>query len=410
MDAGGARRRAVSGAAPSTGRPPPVRDRPGSPGADEGAATPLFTAGLVILAAVTFLGMQVPHWFAVAPAWLATRGLGETAIGLIMGALNAAALAGMPLAGWAVQRRGHRAVLAASCAVGAAGALLFALDHQLLLLLARTLQGIGFAGVLVASLVYAAALAPPERLGQALGLAGVVTLLAQAVGPACAELLARHAGWNWVFAGAALCGAAGALAARHLPVLDRAIPAAPAHAEPGPGRPALAPLAAMFLAGLGGGAVFTFLADHGPRAGTPLVSPFFAASAVASIGSRVGLGHLTDASWRRVTAVVSLLLQGGALLLLADLHGTGELILAGALFGTGHGLYYPALQAMIIEAASAARRARAVSRSTLAYGAGSAAGAVLLGAVAAACGYPAIYWLSAAAAAVGALAAAGARR
>jgi predicted MFS family arabinose efflux permease len=65
-------------------------------------------------------------------------------------------------------------------------------------------------------------------------------------------------------------------------------------------------------------------------------------------------------------------------------------------------MYYPALQAMIVERGGEAR-ARAIAASTFAFGLGIVLGAFALGAVARAAGYPVIYLIAAAAGACAAV-------
>ncbi|MBE7447983.1 MAG: MFS transporter [Kofleriaceae bacterium] len=146
----------------------------------------------------------------------------------------------------------------------------------------------------------------------------------------------------------------------------------------------------------------TFLADHGPRAGVGQVTPFFVAYVIAAISVRLFLGTLSDRIGRRQAATPALCGHAAILVAMAAVGATWHLVPIGLVYGFCHGIYYPTLQAMVVER-SGGRRSRAISASTFAFGAGVAAAAFALGPVAHAFGYPVIYLV---AAGCGALAAA----
>ncbi|MCL4228072.1 MAG: MFS transporter [Myxococcales bacterium] len=369
-----------------------------SAGGGPGREARLVTPALVLVTVTLFLGAQVPNVFVLAPRFLADRGHTEDQLGVIMGGFNLASLVMSPVVGWLCLRLGHARVLAAGCLVSAVGAVGFALADELVGFTAgRALQGLGFAAVLVGAAAYVAETAPPARLGEALGLAGVLTLAAQAVGPVAAAVLRDLAGWSavwWFGAGAGVAGAAVALA----------LPPAVRHGavDDGPRGAAFGPLAASVLAGVGFGAIWTFLADHGPRAGVGQVTPFFVAYVIAAISVRLFLGTLSDRIGRRQAATPALCGHAAILVAMAAVGATWHLVPIGLVYGFCHGIYYPTLQAMVVER-SGGRRSRAISASTFAFGAGVAAAAFALGPVAHAFGYPVIYLV---AAGCGALAAA----
>lgn len=352
----------------------------------------LLSVPMVLVGATLFLGALVPNLFVLAPRYLARADHDARAIGFVMGGFNLVALAVQPLVGRAIERAGHRRVLFVGCLVAGAGCAAFELAASLPGYIgARALQGAGFAAVLVAAAAYVAEIAPPGRLAQALGISGVLTLASQACGPVLGELLERHAGWPWVFRAGAIGALAGALVALALPAAAR--PESP----PAPGRVSAWPiLVATGLAGFGFGAVWSFLADYATRVDIPRVSWFFVPYVASAIAARVFLGHLADTVGRRVVAVPALLGHAAALTAMAGLGASWHLVAIGLLFGLSHGLYYPTLQAMIVERGGE-ERSRAIAASTFSFGLGIAIGAFGLGAAAKAVGYPPIYLLAAAA-------------
>ncbi len=346
----------------------------------------LVTPALALVSLTLFLGAQVPNVFVLSPRFLSDRGYHEDEIGVVMGAFNLASLAVSPAVGWLCLRFGHARVMAAGCVIAAAGAVRFAFaDETVGFATGRALQGLGFANILVGAAAYVAETAPPGRLGEALGLAGVLTLAAQAVGPVIAAVLHDLSGWTAVWWFGAAAGVVGAGVALALPAVAR-------HelADDGPRGPAVMTLAATVLAGVGFGAIWTFLADHGPRAGVEHVTPFFVAYVIAAISVRLFLGTLSDRIGRRAAAAPALCGHAVILIGMALLGETWHLVVIGLVYGFCHGVYYPTLQAMVVER-SGGRRSRAVAAATFAFGAGVTGAAFALGPVAHHFGYPAIY-------------------
>ncbi|RMH44461.1 MAG: MFS transporter [Deltaproteobacteria bacterium] len=355
----------------------------------------LVTRSFVLVTVAVFLGALSPNLFVLASRYLARRGYDPDAIGLVMAAFMVGSLSTMAWVGRVIQR-GHRALaLAAGCAVGAAGCALFERADALWgFVAARVVQGSGFAAVLVSGSAYVAEIAPPARLAQALGFAGVLTLAAQAVGPAFGEWIVAAAGWRWLFWSGSIAGVAGAALGALLPPIrdgQRAGAAAP------PAARATAAVVAMALSGFGFGSVVGFLAAYADAASVGAVSPFFTAYVAAAIAARLALGHLADTRGRRATATPALVGHSMALAVLAALSSPWQLVASGGLYGLCHGIYYPSLQAQIVERAPADARARAVATSTLAFGGGAFCAQLGLGVVANAWGYPAIYAIAAAA-------------
>lgn len=356
----------------------------------DGARAPLITPAMILVGVTLFLGAQVPNVFVLSPRYLGDLGYHERDIGLVMGAFGIASLAGSPVCAWLCARLGHARVLAAGCLVASVGAVVFLLaDDRIGFACGRALQGFGFAQVLIGGAAYVAESAPPGRLGEALGLAGVLTLAAQAVGPIVAAALRSAGGWDavwWYGAGAGVAGAGVALA---LPRVARHV-----DADDGPRGPAGSVLAATVLAGVGFGAIWTFLADYGPSAGVAEVTPFFVAYVASAISVRLFLGTLSDRIGRRAAATPALCGHAVILVAMALLGETWHLVAIGLVYGFCHGIYYPTLQAIVVER-SGGRRSRAVSAATFAFGFGVAGAAFVLGPVAREAGYPVIYAISA---------------
>jgi DHA1 family inner membrane transport protein len=143
----------------------------------------------------------------VLPRHLRELGFGEAHIGLVMGAFPLASILAMPSTAQLSDRAGRRAPMIA-------GLLLCGLSCAAMILarslsgffFARVGAGVGWAGVLVGGSIYTAELAPVGRLAQAMGVAGILTLVAMAIGPSLGEVIVHRASFEVLFAvAAALC-------------------------------------------------------------------------------------------------------------------------------------------------------------------------------------------------------------
>ena len=105
-----------------------------------------------------------------------------------------------PLAGYLSDRFGMRRMYVLGLGLFTIGSLSCALAPSLVVLIAaRTLQGIGggIAVPLGTAMLFAAF--PPEEQGTALGYYGVALLMAPALGPILGGLLVDHGLWRWIF-------------------------------------------------------------------------------------------------------------------------------------------------------------------------------------------------------------------
>jgi MFS family permease len=350
----------------------------------------LLTPRFVLLCVVICLGAHAPNLLVLLPRHLRAIGLAEAEIGIVMGAFPLASIAAMPAIASLSERFGRRAPILAGLVLCGTACAAMALAASLpAFLVARATAGVGWAGVLVGGSILTAEIAPPGRLAQALGVAGVLTLVAMAVGPSLGELLAARVSFDAVFLTAASLCAVGAAGASFLPAgratthtTGRGLVLLPELARP---------LAATFLVSAGFGAVVSFLADATALAGIGSIAGFFNAYVGLAILARLACGSWSDRFGRLRVILPSLAGQALALGAIAFTTRAWQLVPAGALFGFTHGLYYPALMALTVERAPVARRARAIASFNFAFSAGIAVSAVVNGFVAERFGYRAVY-------------------
>jgi len=352
-----------------------------------------------LLGAAALWGFAFSSFYLLPKFLIHELGAGPDDIGFVVGILGLATVACTPLTGRWIDRAPCRHAFVAGALVMGASALGFLAVGSVgaLLGVLRVLQGASYALVVTAVGTLVSELVPAARLGQALGLSGASMLVMNAVAPALVEPLAAAAGWQPVFVLAAATALASAALATRVaeparPARDRSLPAGLLAVLR---RPLGCHYAIVIaLAGAGFGAVMTFEPPYVLALGADNVRPFFVAYAAAAIGVRLTIGHLPDRLGRRRAALGSLAAYGAAILALAGMRPETAPLL-GAVFGAAHGLFFPALNALVVAAVPRAERGRIVAIFTGAFSLGLWAGASLLGLVAARAGYPAVFVLAA---------------
>ncbi len=353
------------------------------------------TFGLVT-ASNFFFFLSLSFYFLL-PRFVESLGGTPVDIGLVQGAMGITSMVAIPLVGSLVDRRGRsRFLLVGSVAwsvlclgylgVDSLGTFLYAL---------RAAQGLAFALAFTAASTLIADLTDKGNRAFLLGLYGSFVLATQAIGPSVAEELVGRWGFRaffWTSAGLSVLAALLALGVRD-PRRRRPIDAASL-----PLRRVLfghgiaVPVLSNLLHGVCFGAVIHFLAAYVPTLGIPHVKIFFIAHAVCAIGSRFTVGPLADRLGRQAILLPAFLALALALRLLSSAGDRIDLAVAGAVFGFSHGLIYPVLNALVIDRVeSLGAHGKATSLFIVSFNIGVVAAAFLLGPLARAWGYPALY-------------------
>jgi len=267
----------------------------------------------------------------------------------------------VPWLGRAVSGLGLARTLFLSQMLMAAGSFAFALVHGIgpAMLLLRVLQGLATAGVLTAGVTMVCELAPPHKLGQAMGLAGAASLTMNAIAPAVAEPIGARYGFVWVFVLSGFAAVIGGLTARTLPATGARVgqPSRGLVFIPRRARPILFVLG---FSGAGFYVVMTFLAPLALSRGVDTVRGFFVAYTAAALAIRLLGGAFTDRLGLRRTAIFGMLTYGGFIAAIATI-GPRSIVLLGLGFGFAHGALFPALMALVFLGTEPAERAQLAS-------------------------------------------------
>ncbi len=364
-------------------------------GAD-GPPRRLVSSALALVFAASF-GALVSFYvlLSVLPRYAVKVGAGTVGAGLTTGALMLTTTATELATPWLVSKLGQRTAFAAGLVLLGLPALALPFATTLPAIAAVCLvRGVGFAILVVMGSALVAVLAPPGRLGEALGLYGVVVGVPWVTALPFGLWLAEHAGYGAVF----VLGAASALAGlAALPGVPRGRPAAPAVGildtlrMPAQRRPALV----FCTTAVAAGALMTFLPLALPEGSGNRAAVALLVFAGTSTFGRWWTGRHTDRHPSRELLVPAVLATAAGTAVLALPTGFGVLLGAMALAGAGFGVAQNASLTAMFERAGGASHDMVSAVWNLAYDAGLGAGGFGFGVVVARAGYPAAFAVTA---------------
>ena len=171
-------------------------------------------------------------------------------------------------------------------------------------------------------------------------------------------------------------------------------------------------MAVAFFFGLGTGTLFAFLPTFATDLRVRTVALFYTGYALSAIAVRLVGGRLIDTRGRRAVIVPSMFIFAASPALLAAAGYVAQrypavpvlvvIVLTGLVSGAAHGFVYPALAALVADAAPPERRGAVVGVFSALFLCGQAGGALGFGALAHAFGYPVMWLVLAAVVTVGA--------
>jgi predicted MFS family arabinose efflux permease len=362
---------------------------------------PLWTKNFIILASANALLFSGFHLIMpVLPLFIADYGGTDSQVGLIMGSFTFSAVAVRLFTETGIASLGKIRFLLLGmliCLLGTAG--YYWADTVGLAFAVRLLHGLGFGIATTLYATLAVDIIPAARRGEGLGYFGLGSTLSMAVSPALGVWLAADHGYGALFAAAAT--------GQIIAILGMgAFSPAPA-AGPGPAAPptllgrlmerkAAFPAFLCLMTGIAASGVIAFVALTAKEAHLTTVGYFFTVSTLFVFFSRLVVGRIFDRkgpAWVVLPGAVCLLI--GQLILIRT--GSTPVLLAAAVFhGLGIGTLLPSLQAWMVGLVPPDRRATVNATFYNFLDGGIGGGAILLGLVAQAAGYAAVYTVAAA--------------
>lgn len=335
---------------------------------------------------VYFLGFHA--LLPVITPYAISLGASVAVAGLIAGAYSAVNLVGNLGAGYWTDRLGRKLPLVAGLVIVGGALLLYPLaDDPGTLFWLRILHGLGAALVAPASLSYIGDTTAPGGRARAMAVYGAAIGLTTLIGPPLAGVVADRLGYAPIFVALAVLTLAVAV-----PALLRTREILPGEVRSQGGqvrrllgrRRLLVAYVATFclLFSLGTLIVFAPLAGEALGFSSAQVGLVFAAFALtATLVQVLPVGRLSDRRGREPLIMLGLALLMGALLLLPGLERWGTWLAGMLLYGTGFGLMFPAMTALITDETEPQTRGTASGVFTAVFSLGASLGTGSAGAM-----------------------------
>ena len=362
------------------------------------AVTAIFNRNFVLLSAYGMLALALSLMLVTnLPLYLEEAGWDSRAIGAILGSYFLASLIVRPFVGREADRRGRKVIMVAGGVLLLLPLPLYLIaDSSAIVLVARILQGVGWAMATTAAAALASEVVPQDRIGMGLGIFGVLNSLGFTFGPALGSYLLNAFGGKGLLLGAA--GLAGGVVICSLLLSPPAqlAPAAIRWSDAGRFvRPLARPLAATLFICFGYGACQTFLPLYARASDVTNPGIFFTVFSILSFGSRPVMGRISDV-WGRVrTAWLLILIIAGTFSVLAYSASLPFLVAAGVMYGVGHGAIFTVLMALLADMTKREDRGLTYGLFGSAIDLGIASGTFGLGLVTGVIGYSGDFMLAA---------------
>jgi MFS family permease len=338
----------------------------------------LFSRSFVLTSLSTFTLFTSFYFLLITlPIYIEKIGGSESEIGLILGVFTISAVLLRPFIGKEVDRRGRKIILISGIVIFFISMLLY--DHTknvTSLLLLRVLHGIGWGAATTAATTLIADIAPPKRRGEAMGVFGMASNVAMAIGPALSMILLQKYDFPILFSISAGISLLSLLLV--LPISETMVvhPRTPLFS-----REALFPSALMFMISLTYGSIVSFLSLFAQKQGIANPGIFFTVFAVTLILVRALAGKLSDIKGRKFVIIPGMVLIAAGLGVLSTASTLNSFLVAAFLYGIGFGLVHPSLMALLVDMVGDEGRGAAMGTFTAAFDLGIGAGSILLGLV-----------------------------
>lgn len=347
---------------------------------------------------INSLGVQM--LMATLPVYVLSLGGGQADVGLVTGAMAGTALILRPLVGWlADSQRRHPLILASTLCYSLASVVYGLAGSLSIILMGRTIQGMGVAGYTTGANAYVADIAPPRRRAEAIGIFASVTSIGLILGPAAGFVIVGMFGFQQLF----FLTAALSFIAFLILIPTRERPrTSKAKARPWSLRTGLVATDALPMAwaalclGIGFGASISFLSIFADLRGLGNPGLYFSVQALALLVSRGFCGRLADLYDRSAVIIPGTVTMALALAVLPLAYDFPAFLVSTALFGLGYGATQPATMALMVDRVRAEQRGLAMSTYFLGFDSGIALGSIVLGVVGQYWGFETMWLLSAA--------------
>ncbi len=339
--------------------------------------------------------------FFLFPLFITGHGGNQQDIGIIMGVFALASALCRPWIAEMVDRIGRKRSYTIGCAIMTLMPLFYLplqgnlSNYYSLLILLRIIHGIGLAICFTAIFTFIVDLIPVNRLNEGIGMFGTSGLIGMAVGPLISELILGKFGFPAFFITAA--GLAAIALLLQAPIKDQH------HLQPEESEPSASFFTLLktrkqlvcgglaILFGFGLAATGSFIAPFAQANHLSYISLYYLAYSTAAVGVRFIAGKMADRLGENQIIPWGFILAASGLLLVPLVHGNLLLLVVGFIFGIGHGLLFPALNAMAVRGEPYAVRGKVTGIFTGGIDTGVFCGALVLGTIGELAGFTVLF-------------------
>ncbi|MCX9084461.1 MAG: MFS transporter [Candidatus Methanoperedens sp.] len=337
---------------------------------------PLFSRNFILTSLSTFTLFSSFYFLLITlPIYIQKIGGTESEIGFIIGVFTISAVVLRPFIGQEVDRRGRKNILISGLLVFLVSMLLYNYTNNVTsLLLLRVFHGVGWGAATTAATTLIADISPPKRRGEAMGIFGMSSNVAMAIGPFLSMILLVAYDFSILFmiaAGIALVSLLFALPISENVVSHRRTPLF--------SREALFASILMFTVSLSYGSIVSFLSLFAQKQGITNPGIFFSVFAVTLIIVRTFAGKLSDKKGRTFVILPGMIIIAGGLFLLSTASSLSIFLASAFLYGLGFGFVHPSLMALLVDSVSEEGRGAAMGTFTAAFDLGIGVGSIVLG-------------------------------
>jgi MFS family permease len=365
----------------------------------------LSLALILALAANVFFWLSIQSLFPALPLYISALGGTPTDNGLSTFVAAGMAVLARVFIGTLADRAGRKPVMLIGGITAAAAPVLYLASQTVPAVLAsRVMAGVAIAAFSTGFQALLADLAAPERRGEAFGWGGNSLALSALVGPLAGAWITTRWGFTVVFNLAALSGALCTLATllireppRHIEREIKGRPPLQGLQEALAQRNVRAAAAAITPLGIAYGATITFWPLVAQEGGLSTSGSFYTVYALGLLAVQILAGRLSDRIGRSRVMLPGMLLAGAAFAAIPHARTDATSLMVALACGAGLGIARTAMDALVLDGVPAALRGTAVAIEFTMNDLWIGLGSVLLGPVAGAVGYGAVYGASGAA-------------
>ncbi|MDO8726656.1 MAG: MFS transporter [Candidatus Methanoperedens sp.] len=338
----------------------------------------LFTKNFILTSLSTFTLFTSFYFLLITlPFYIQKLGGSESEIGYIIGVFTISAVFLRPFIGREVDKHGRKKLLVAGMVVFLISMMLYNYTTDVTsLLLLRILHGIGWGAATTAASTLIADIAPPARRGEAMGIFGMSSNVAMAIGPVLSMILLKEYDFPVLFSVCAAIALISLLLV--LPISEKIVirPKTPLFSKE-----ALFPSVLMFTISLTYGSIVSFLPLFQEKQGVSNAGIFFSVFAITLILVRALAGKLSDIKGRKFVIVPGMIIISLGLFFVATASSLTTFLVAALLYGLGFGLFHPTLMALLVDRVSPQGRGAAMGTFTAAFDLGIGVGSIIMGIV-----------------------------